>query len=94
MENDREEASDTTRRKLSEDGSTTSCDTWSIFNHGMLTEREYSMTVNDNTHTNYETVQVAYEKYNDSESESDSKWDMEYSDFVLDNEDIPNFHAE
>ena len=52
------------------------------------------MTVNDNTHTNYETVQVAYEKYNDSESESDSKWDMGYSGFVVDDEDIPNFHEE
>ena len=66
----------------------------SIFLSGILTESEDARTVNTYTHTNDETVQVADVIDSDSESDEGSKFDMEYSDFAVDYEEITNFHEE
>ena len=49
-------------------------------------------TVNTNTHTNDETEQVAYTKDNDSDSDNSLNCNMEYSDFVVDDEDFNSLH--
>ena len=53
------EASATTRIKLSGDGSNTTCGTRSIFISRLLAESKHASIFNTNTHTNYETIQVA-----------------------------------
>ena len=86
-----EEASATTQSKLDGSGSTKTGGTGSILISRILNEREDPRAVNNITHTNGETVQVAdvIEIY--SESDGGSNCDMEYSDFMVDDEEIPNF---
>ena len=53
---------------------------------GIFTEIEDARTVNTNTHTNGEILQVEDVTYSDSESDEGSKFDMEYSAFMVDDE--------
>ena len=94
QENDLSEASAKTRSELCGGVSTTNGGTGSILLSGILTESEYVRTVNTNTHINDKTLKVADVIDNDSEINEGSNYDMEYSDFVEDDEDIPNLHEE
>ena len=77
------EASATTRSELGGYGSTTTGGTGSIFVAGTCTESEYSMTVNNNTHTNDETEQVADIIDSESDSYEGSKFKLWYRIFVF-----------
>ena len=89
-----EEASATTQSKLDGSGSTKTGGTGSILIAGILNEREDTGAVNNISHNNDETVQVAdvIEIY--SESDGGSNCDMEDSDFMVEDEEIPNFYEE
>ena len=69
-------------------------DTRSIFLYEILTEIEVSRTINTTTNINDEKLQVTDDIYSDSDIDEGSNWDMEYSDFVVVNEEIPNFYEE
>ena len=70
------EASATTRSELGGYGSTTTGGTGSIFIAGIFIESEYSMNVNNNTHNNDETEQVADIIDSESDSYEGSKFKM------------------
>ena len=53
---------------------------------------EYTRTVNNNTYTNDEMVQVEDVINNDIESDDGSNCNMEDSDFVVDDEEITNLN--
>ena len=69
-------------------------DTGSIFLYEILTEIEVSRTINTTTNINDEKLQVTDDIYSDSDIDEGSNWDMEYSDFVVVNEEIPIFYEE
>ena len=82
------EASDTTWSKLGGNGSIKNGATVSLFLAGLLSKTEDSRTVNTNQFTNGEKVQVSDVIDNYGESAESSNGVMEYSDFVMDDEDI------
>ena len=88
------EASATKISKQVGDVITTTGGTGSIFIAGVLTEIEDAGTVNTYTNNNDETVQVTDAVDIDSERDEGSNCDMEDSDFLVDYEDIINFHEE
>ena len=67
-------------------GSTVNGGTGSIFIAGISTESEDSSNINTNKYNNNETVQVSYVIDSDSSIYEVSNYDMEDSDFVVDNE--------
>ena len=94
QENGLKEASDTTRIRIDGDGINTTDGTGSILLDGVLAKSEYLRTVNNATHNNNDTVQVACVIDNGSNSDEVSNCNMEDLVFVVDDEDIPNFCEE
>ena len=71
------EASATNQSELCGDGITTTGGTESILLAGILNKSEDTRTVNTNTHTNDEKVQVSDDICSDSESNEGSNCDTE-----------------
>ena len=72
-----EEANNTTQREIGWGEITTTGGTGSMFISVIYTESEYSNTVNTKTHTNGETVNFVDVIDSDSDSDEDSKCDVE-----------------
>ena len=66
--------------------------TGSVFIVGILNENEDTRTINTTTNNNNKTVQVAYVIDRDGDSDEVSKYNTEYSDYVVSDEEMPNFH--
>ena len=79
QENYLKEVNATTLSELGGDGSTTTSGTLWIWLDGILVESEYSRTINTDTHTNYDTVQVT--DVVDSDSEIDKQADLNSANF-------------
>ena len=81
-----DEASNTTPIKIFGDRITTNGGTGSIFLVGVLIERKDESNINTAENINDKIVQVVDDINSDSESDEGSKFDMEYSAFMVDDE--------
>ena len=92
MENSYEEVSDIYGRKLIRYRSNTTSGTGLILPGSIYTESEYARTVNTTTNNNDKVVKYADVIYSDSDCDEGSNYDMEDSDFLVDDGDMPNFY--